>query len=1210
MEVRHDTPFERRLFLQRRGEEHNSPPAAKRLRIDERPRDNHKPTASKYETHPNLPVTIDLTLIDNDQPPRPLQTAYTTRNRHEPTLGHVRERELHDYKRQASNDEVKSSRSTSLVVASPVKIRTKRSFAQVNDEKISTPDRAPIKAKTSGPFIEEGSDEDTPPPSTSASVSSIKESSAEPVSKQVARSAASTPAAKRIVESLRPALKTSVALPDKALTSATLPQLGYKEQVHWRSPLASVQAIPADPSTSGSDITISEVATTLRTKNGEGFRSSLLTDTSKPPKPEQRPGSQSKTDARHAKALPVASSALTLEQRHRLPVVDDQSRIRGSDLHITSLGRRDAAGTSLFVSPEPERHSYWPSMIPAQCSDLRPTKQQTPSTTVSSDVHNVRVGKTHAKEPSLQASLRPACSTALDRDACLKNPTSSNISGEGMQAISKSSRSQAWKTPPEDSRALSVRTSSPSKEQGSSVRSPRTAKIAATQQDHKLVQTSPTYAAEQSTPTSAMIAATPATSSSRGGQICTVSKATSSMPADDTRAKSVFQNIMSKLQTRRGSTVQGTPPISKTQSSLARPRSTTTAGTTGQAPKSSDPEQMMLKVPDVGFANPQPKLTSLLPPSTAPPIKPVELESLKLCTSDDAVKTTDELRQKHIESVLPNAASVWNEPNEPLKDSISDDAIRSADGLRQKRIEQKQERNRRNREDDARADKIQQSEADAMKPLPVKSAQFANAALTSVQTSPPEASRAAIQSIPPPPPPPPPTAPSEPRGPFSLNSAAGVDAIREIDPVSSRAHKRRLGRITAVDIRLLSITNNGGSWAQVVEAHQKYTGLSRTSETIRKRHRQVAKALKIIDVSQDLLEDVLHDVYGAEEKLNLLVGQYMQDHGGQNGEPVPFTQTTPSYRTAGVTAPASFHSSLPLPHHDSTALADAGSTEPGISTDQTLPARSTFGGKKPCWGLLQSVWEAAHEDVEESDFQSDVSDDSLDPNGWNHFEYQVQRRECSTLQNSIDGSLIEEASWLDVDGPYLSLVKANAAASGAVLLMQVGDNPIVDALQPFTTEHNMDDNGASQCQYESELGIVQTRVVQRSRAFRERIAVPSKTGWLPRTLYHIKQRITKYAEDGLFEEGAVTELRETFVDEGTSADLDWANSKAITKWVDLTYRPKSANLDLRDVEKTQLRKKLKDGLDEDSLFNASKRTAEVLVEMWVEKGRLYGPRNL
>lgn len=433
-------------------------------------------------------------------------------------------------------------------------------------------------------------------------------------------------------------------------------------------------------------------------------------------------------------------------------------------------------------------------------------------------------------------------------------------------------------------------------------------------------------------------------------------------------------------------------------------------------------------------------------------------------------------------------------------------------------------------------------------------------------------------------------------------------------------HRRKLGTISLGDLLLVKWRGSGMHLSEIVDCYAEKTGLRRSEKTLSCRASQVAKAIRGVGISYELCEDAVADKPGSNEELNRLVRRNELEQQQQPRQDLESDSLrSPAHRqrhTRGIEHTATSSTS-------SRGETRSARTPNEVSGDDGLfqaAQRPVQGGKQPNWDLLKSYWDAAlatnveEELTTEDPAQNDSSrESSVDPHGFIHFAYQVERRQCTKQQVDDDGITIEDTEWHEVGEPHQSLEEANAAACGPALLMTTGDPPIVDVLGAYNIEKDALENGEACCAFRSRRGMVQTRVIKKLRTFLDRISAKCKVDWVPKTLYHIKQRITlAQGGDKLFDDGT-SQSQESFADDSTSADLAWANTRAVQIFAGMTYEIRFASLTLRDLEMHQLRLDLTEQLErkgEGAMFSECKQMKDRLVEVWVDKGKLVGPRNL
>ncbi|KAM0716226.1 hypothetical protein Q7P37_007671 [Cladosporium fusiforme] len=470
------------------------------------------------------------------------------------------------------------------------------------------------------------------------------------------------------------------------------------------------------------------------------------------------------------------------------------------------------------------------------------------------------------------------------------------------------------------------------------------------------------------------------------------------------------------------------------------------------------------------------------------------------------------------------------------------------------------------------------------------------------------------------------TAPIErPTGPFSLNSAPGIQAIKNLVPTqnaypydvkpSTAAAARFMGTkpppkltikksnasslpITANDLRLYNWRREGLTWAAVKELYSQLPGTHYSSEDrMRARFRFVEPAIAPEEITVELCQQVIDGESGAEEELNRLVMSASKDPeralpADLNARPFQKISKT----KAGDAKPVVVHSAQTTPK------------------PATLPrSRPTQGGKTLNHEAFQAY--LAHMTEQWQDGEESETDDlgressPIKPEDAVHWVYFLERRDFPSEEFAeIDEETIEDTEWMEYNATFDQLRLANAEAQKYVFTTPDG-NEIFAADRPFKLDHRQDENGMVFMERNSDLGTTQVRVSRRMRTYQEHILPESKETWLAKRLYCVQVKTTKKAQDDLFDTG---EAAVNLLNDKIFGSLELANSRAIEEWVRLTLKPSSGRLEQIDVERAAARAELERDLEDGGggrIFGERLDDEERSVEVFVRALDLEGPRN-
>jgi hypothetical protein len=568
-----------------------------------------------------------------------------------------------------------------------------------------------------------------------------------------------------------------------------------------------------------------------------------------------------------------------------------------------------------------------------------------------------------------------------------------------------------------------------------------------------------------------------------------------------------------------------------------------------------------------------------------------------------------------------------------------------------------------------------------------------------------------------------PTNPQPPEGPFALNSAAGVRAIENAMPppparamvlpyetsTSSRTTTQmfmgkgntknsRRGKtagldqdspapfvkakaaskpplyITANDLRLYIWRQEKLTWVATRERWSKLPGadayVNRSEDSLRARFRAVQKLIETDEVTQELCDEVLNGVEGAEEELNRIVTELEQQK--QQAEPElqletgGFKKITNGKNAAAIKQetgrqyqyqqqqqqqPVSLtyqQQSLALNLPPNPPLAIAG-------THPASPLRPTAGGKF----YDATTFQAYIEHVAEACEQDSASDSNADYNNSREvspicdadtvqWEYFMQRRdftaddlaalpedptasasEVQVEENSTEEIYNPSVLWKTYTKPFRALSDANAEAVRFVWTTPPGSPLTFSAAGEFNISSRPDAFGMLTVSLTSPMGLSQVRVGRRLLTYQDHVYPQreEKDGWIPRVFWCVIVLVRDNKKGLMQEDGESTISRNMMF-----SSLALANSNAIDEWLKLTLKIRSANLDQRKIEmetaKIKLLAKLErlgQGVDEDDdgTGERAKYFKEVLieepvegepgsgrkVEVFVQEVMLAGPRN-
>jgi hypothetical protein len=548
-----------------------------------------------------------------------------------------------------------------------------------------------------------------------------------------------------------------------------------------------------------------------------------------------------------------------------------------------------------------------------------------------------------------------------------------------------------------------------------------------------------------------------------------------------------------------------------------------------------------------------------------------------------------------------------------------------------------------------------------------------------------------------------------PEGPFALNSAAGVRAIENAMPPppparamvlpfetstssrtttqmfmgsssSRRAKKAGIHQnspapfakaaskppfyITANDLQLYKWRQEKLTWAATRERwsklHDADAHVNRSEDSLRARFRAVQKLIETDKVTQELCNEVLNGVEGAEEELNRIVTEVEQQQQAEPGlqlETGGFKKITSGKNAAVIKQEArrQYHQqqqpyALNLPPDP--PLAIAGTRPPS-------PLRPTAGGKfydaTTFQAYLKHIAEAREQD---SDSDSDYNCREVSPicdADTVQWEYFMQRRDFTADDlaalpqdptASSEEVVVEDEDysteiynpsilWKTYTQPFRALSEANAEASRFVFATPPGSPLTFCAAGDFNLSSRPDAFGMLTVSLKSPMGLSQVRVGRRLLTYQDHVYPQreEKDGWIPRVFWCIVVKVQDNKK-GMMEGGGGDgeSSSSTIFRDKMYSSLALANSNAVDAWLELTLKIRSANLDQRKIERetakirllTELERIGQGGDDYDNGTGEGARYfKQVLVEepvqgeagsgrrveVFVQEVMLAGPRN-
>ncbi|KAK5128006.1 hypothetical protein LTR85_005123 [Meristemomyces frigidus] len=472
---------------------------------------------------------------------------------------------------------------------------------------------------------------------------------------------------------------------------------------------------------------------------------------------------------------------------------------------------------------------------------------------------------------------------------------------------------------------------------------------------------------------------------------------------------------------------------------------------------------------------------------------------------------------------------------------------------------------------------------------------------------------------------------ADPQAVARVNKLVARKARGSVDLSKNPHYGQALGKIMPEDAKLVIWRDSGKTFEKVVSLYQAATGVKRHLSSLYGRYRVVKAAIDGADVDQDLLELVADGDDEATQQLNKLVRDTLPASASESGRSIKPPKLKQSLRDqfAGiVTRPGGMG---PYDSESSPGLAwppseDFGSTTPPTSPEMQQPTslltapqpdRPTTSGKTMNAAVYQYYLEGLSElyaqesDVEE---EGEAEEEPVStPKDFYHFTYQVQRREI-TSEELEEEVRIDMKEWLDCGNLYTDLGKANGAAPQQVF--NAHDPDLNDAIHT-SNQRNLSDSRDEDGLAHFTLslaggGMVQVRVVRRTRTFQDHVKPSSTISWVDRKHYYVTTRIIikTLTSDDLF--GEAPEPIEKFEFDGSVyTTLELANSRAIERFLDATFHSGSSNLVMRNVERMEAKKALLGELEgEGALFKKSAEDDKAVFEVQVEVGKIAGPRNI
>jgi hypothetical protein len=508
-----------------------------------------------------------------------------------------------------------------------------------------------------------------------------------------------------------------------------------------------------------------------------------------------------------------------------------------------------------------------------------------------------------------------------------------------------------------------------------------------------------------------------------------------------------------------------------------------------------------------------------------------------------------------------------------------------------------------------------------------------------------------------------------PQGPFSLNSAAGVRAIKKSLPrpppmnlpfdddglptktttqrfmgtgtpktklsLKKPSRHQDLLPITASDLKLYQWREQKIQWAEVRQLYSDYTGITplKSEDTLRYRFRQISKVVELGVVTDEMCERVINGDEVATAELNRLAGQYAYVPGSTASsaglEAAPFrkiVKQTPAPRSVTVPPPPAAH----------------------------VVPRPTRGGKTLDHDTYLIYLN--YRDVTDDDSDTDSRAGSPPaPEDCVHWEYYIERRNLYSEDLDADFEELDETTlWCELNASFGHAGHANAEASKFIFTTPDGSPAILRLEEEWKLTFLPLEEGMSFWTLQTGYGMVQVRVCRRMLSWQDHVMPETKEGWVPKTLYGVfvkktqrlkrivKRVVKKMVEKAAAAEVAASDKDSLFGDDDEKEDedeeaqqeeeewydgnvefyqaddyavygsLDQANQEAIKEWVRLTMKPSSANLDefaCRCVEARQeLQRRLGEAGD-GTAFKMVMEDGEKTVEVFARALTMKGARN-
>lgn len=462
-------------------------------------------------------------------------------------------------------------------------------------------------------------------------------------------------------------------------------------------------------------------------------------------------------------------------------------------------------------------------------------------------------------------------------------------------------------------------------------------------------------------------------------------------------------------------------------------------------------------------------------------------------------------------------------------------------------------------------------------------------------------------------------------------------------PVSTQRDKQSSGKfapvvrekaveVTAIDINLVKWKDQEHTWREVIELYKQMTGHTKSDHVLKKRYKEVSKAIEDERIAPELCEEVIEGRDGALEELNALVRETRSER-----EQAAATAPLPTHVVGRLTDQPWVKKSRQQNATATETSASQGLASPpyseGTSSSRTAlqpEERRDTGGKM--WS--DQVFQAYLEHIQESfynneDESEDEAEQAREPSPFNeadycHYKYQIQWRDCTQARADNDGStvdeLIQSLNWLACDVEFDDLDDANVALMSQILLRPRGAQAIATATNDWDISHKKGDNGLKEVEIFSAVGKRQMRVTRFMRSFHDQVMPESKEKWYAKTVYHVHVRTsTRTAEDQFESDEMEREVQQSILRDMSFTTLELANSHAIDEWLRLTFKHTTANLDQRTIERNKAKAAFEDELEQIGENAKFEMKDEIQVGdegtlkkiwVWVKEGKLAGPRNL